>query len=102
MRELYIPRELGVRFYFNGELPKSASSEVGFEQSLATIEKNRSELITATVMLEDRMVEAVSNLLFRAHESGDLEREFFNREIMGTSDFSPLPYCLYTCNDVIQ
>jgi hypothetical protein len=88
MRELYIPKELGVRFYFDGEQPKSASSASGFEQAIATIERNRSELITATVLLEDRMIEAVGILLFRTHASGDLEREFFTKEIMGTSDFS--------------
>ncbi|PPT18955.1 hypothetical protein XcmpCFBP7700_08220 [Xanthomonas campestris] len=88
MRELYIPKELGVRLYFDGEQPKSSSSESGFEQALATIEKNRSELITAVVLLEDRMIEAVGTLLFRTPTSGDLEREFFTKEIMGTSDFS--------------
>jgi len=88
MKELYIPKELGVRFYFNGGLSKSAPSEDEFEKNLATIEKNRAELITATVLLEDRMVEAVGILLFRTHASGDLEREFFTKEIMGTSDFS--------------
>ncbi|PII15863.1 hypothetical protein CR920_08675 [Stenotrophomonas indicatrix] len=88
MRELYIPKELGVRLYFDGEQPKSSSSESEFEQALATIEKNRSELITAVVLLEDRMIEAVGTLLFRTHTSGDLEREFFTKEIMGTSDFS--------------
>lgn len=77
MRELYIPKELGVRLYFDGEQPKSSSSESGFEQALATIEKNRSELITAVVLLEDRMIEAVGTLLFRTHTSGDLGREFF-------------------------
>lgn len=88
MRELYIPKELNVRLYFNGEPLKSAPSEGGFEQKLATIDKNRSELITATVLLEDRMIEAVGILLFRRHVSGDQEREFFAREIMGASDFS--------------
>jgi len=38
MRELYIPKELGVRFYFDGELPKSASSEGRFfERVEATV-----------------------------------------------------------------
>lgn len=88
MRDLYFPKELCVRFYLNGELPKTVSSGGEFEKELATIEKNGSQLIAATVMLEERMIEAVGILLFRKHISGDLEREFFIREIMGTSDFS--------------
>lgn len=88
MRELYIPKELGVRLYFDGVQPKSSSSESGFEQALATIEKNRSELITAVALREARMIEAFGTLLFRTHTSGAFEREFFTKEIMGTSDFS--------------
>jgi hypothetical protein len=45
-------------------------------------------LITATVMLEERMIEAVSKLLFSNGEEAQLQRDFFAEEVMGASDFS--------------
>lgn len=88
VKELRFPKELTVRFHLDGSSPKtSPSGEVGLDE-LATIEKNGSELIMAAVMLEDRMIEAVSKLLFGAAAETRKAREFFAEEIMGTSDFS--------------
>ena len=88
MKELRFPKELTILFHLDGSSPKTIPSEQDGRDDLAIIEKNGSELITATVMLEDRMIEAVSKLLFgKVADVRDL-REFFAAEIMGTSDFS--------------
>ncbi len=88
MKELRFPKELSVLFYLDGSSPKTSSSGASGKDDLATIEKNGSELITATVMLEDRMIEAVSKLLFGGGANTRERRDFFVEEIMGTSDFS--------------
>lgn len=88
MKELRFPKELAIRFHLDGGSPKTSSSGSSVTDELRAIEKNGSELITAAVMLEDRMIEAVSKLLFRKNADSRLQREFFVEEIMGTSDFS--------------
>ena len=88
VKELRFPKELTVLFHLDGSSPKTAASGAGGVDDLATIEKNGSELIMAAVMLEDRMIEAVSNLLFGKAADARKPREFFVAEIMGTSDFS--------------
>jgi hypothetical protein len=88
VKELRFPKELTVLFHLDGSDPKTIPTGPAGRDDLATIEKNGSELITATVMLEDRMIEAVSKLLFgKANDARD-RREFFVAEVMGTSDFS--------------
>ena len=88
MKELRFPKKLTVLFHLDGSSPKTTPSGTDGQDDLATIEKNGSELITATVMLEDRMIEAVSKLLFGKAASAREQREFFIAEIIGTSDFS--------------
>lgn len=88
MKELRFPKGLTVLFHLDASRPKSTSSGSRGADDLATIEKNGSELIMATVMLEDRMIEAVSKLLFSKAADDRERREFFVVEIMGTSDFS--------------
>jgi hypothetical protein len=88
MKEIRIPKAITVRFHPEGDDPRTSSSGDLLSDDLLVIEKNRSELITATVMLEDRMVEAVCKLLFRAIPKAQSQRDFFAEEIMGVSDFS--------------
>lgn len=88
MKELRFPKGLTIRFHLDGSNPKSSPSGGAGLDELATIEKNGSELIMAAVILEDRMIEAVSKLLFGTATESRKAREFFAEEIMGTSDFS--------------
>lgn len=88
MKQLRFPKELTVLFHLDGSRPKTTSSGTDGLEDLATIEKNGSELIMAAVMLEDRMIEATSKLLFGISALSSKPREFFVAEIMGTSDFS--------------
>lgn len=87
MKELRLPKALAIRFHLDDEEPKMSSPDSAPLNDLSVIEKNGSELITATVMLEERMIEAVGKLLFRGPEA-QLQRDFFSEEVMGTSDFS--------------
>ena len=88
MKQLRFPKELTVLFHQDGSRPKTIFSGAEGLEDLATIEKNGSELIMAAVMLEDRMIEATSKLLFGRSAESSMPREFFVAEIMGTSDFS--------------
>ena len=88
MKEIHFPKQLAVRFYFDGESPKADSSGAPLYADLEVIEKNGTTLIAAAVTLEERMIHAVSALLFGADGETRLKREFFREEIMGTSDFS--------------
>ena len=88
MKELRFPKELAVLFHLDGSNPKTTPSSASGQDDLAIIEKNGSEVITATVMLEDRMIEAVSKLLFGKAPDTRERREFFVAEIMCTSDFT--------------
>lgn len=88
MKELCFPRELNVRFHLDRSSPKTTCSSTNVRNDLAIIERNGSELIMAAIMLEDRMIEAVSKLLFGKAADARERREFFVTEIMGTSDFS--------------
>jgi hypothetical protein len=84
MKELRLPKEQAVRFRqeVGGANPSAWRSN-----DLAVIERNGAELLTATVMLERRMIEAVCCLLFPGEEA-DVQREFFEEEVIGTSDFT--------------
>ena len=87
MKELQLPKAIPIRFYFNGEKPKTqASGEVLSE--MAVIERNGLEILSAAIMMEDRMIEAVGKILFGSNNENQKNREFFENEIMGTSDFS--------------
>lgn len=88
VKVLRFPKELTVLFHLDGSSPRTTPSGASGEDELATIEKNGAEVITATVMLEDRMIEAVSKLLFGIAPDTRERREFFVAEIMATSDFS--------------
>lgn len=88
MKEVRLPKELTIRFHLGGGSPRTSSSGASVSDDLTIIEKNGSELITATVMLEERMIEAVSKLLFSNGEEAQLQRDFFAEEVMGASDFS--------------
>ena len=88
MKELRLPKELAIRFRPEDEAPTTIAPDTAFSESLSTIEKNGAELITAAVMLEDRMINAVAKILFSKSPETQIRREFFAEEIMGTSDFS--------------
>lgn len=88
MKELRFPKELTVLYHLDRSNPKTTCSSKNVRHDLTTIERNGSELIMAAVMLEDRMIEAVSKLLFGKAADAREQREFFATEIMGTSDFS--------------
>jgi hypothetical protein len=88
VKELRLPKELAIRFYLEGQPPAVIAPEASFSNALEVIEKNGAELIAATVMLEDRMIEAVGKLLFPKSADSQLQRDFFTEEIIGTSDFS--------------
>lgn len=88
MKELRFPKEIVVRFHLDGSNPTSTCSSTNRREDLIAIEKNGSEIIMAAVMLEDRMIEAVSKLLFGNAVDAHEQRKFFVTEIMGTSDFS--------------
>lgn len=88
MKVLRFPKELALRLQFDGRGPKSSPTGEAGGNELAMIEKNCSELIMAAVMLEARMIEAVSKLLFGCAAEARTARDFFAHEIMETSDFS--------------
>jgi hypothetical protein len=88
VKELRFPKEMTIRFQLDRGVPRISSFGPPASDDAAVIEKNGSELITATVMLEDRMIEAVSALMFGKGPSREVPRQFFIDEIMGTSDFS--------------
>ena len=88
MKELRFPKELTLRIHLDGSTSKPSPLDGPGLDDLATIERNGSELIMAVVMLEERMIEAVSKLLFGTDGSARRMREFFVDEIIGTSDFS--------------
>jgi hypothetical protein len=87
MKELKLPKAITIRFYPDGEKPKSLASGEDFSDEMNIIEKNGSEILSATIMMEDRMIEAVGKILFGVSTESTKNREFFVNEIMGTSDF---------------
>lgn len=88
MKKLHIPKAIPIRFHFDGEQPKTSASGENITDEMAVIERNGSEILLATIMIEDRMIEAVSKILFGASNEKNDCREFYANEIMGTSDFS--------------
>lgn len=85
MRALQLPKSITIRFHFDRENPKSSPSRGNFAEDLSVIENNGLEIISAVVLLEERMIEAVSKILFEENENSKL---FFVEEVMGASDFS--------------
>lgn len=88
MKELNLPKEISVRFYTDGEQPKSKASGENSSSELDVIGTNRLEILTATIMIEDRMIEAVGKILFETDSEHSHHRDFFTNEIMGISDFN--------------
>ncbi len=87
MKIIQLPKEISIRFHVNGE-PKSSRSDEDFSTEIEAIEQNAYEILSAAVLLEDRMIEAVSLILFGALEENSNRKQFFVDEIIGTSDFS--------------
>ena len=63
MKELQLPKAIPIRFYFDGEKPKTQASGEGLTE-MAVIERNGLEILSAAKMMEDRMIEAVGKILF--------------------------------------
>jgi hypothetical protein len=87
MKIIHLPKQISVRHYVD-ENPKAESSGNDFKNDMAAIEKNGHEILTATVMMEDRMIEAISKILFGTSNDEADKRQFFVDEVVGTSDFS--------------
>uniref|UniRef100_UPI0030ED5B54 hypothetical protein n=1 Tax=Pseudomonas guineae TaxID=425504 RepID=UPI0030ED5B54 len=88
MKALNLPKAIAIRIYIEGEQPKTHSSGEDFDTEISVIEKNGSEILAAAIMIEDRMIEAVSKILFGISTDNAQRRSFFENEIIGTSDFS--------------
>ncbi|WP_092705313.1 hypothetical protein [Rhodanobacter glycinis] len=87
MKRIELPKVMAVRLYLNGAEPKSKAPVDSHTDAVAAIEKNAAEIITAAVLIEDRMVEATAKLLFGSQPLHK-ERTLFVNEIMSTSDMS--------------
>lgn len=87
MKIIHLPKEISIRFYVD-EQPKTVASGEAFASEMEAIEKNGYEILSATVMMENRMIEATSKILFGAGNEDSDRRQFFEDEIIGTSDFS--------------
>lgn len=82
MKEFQFPRAIKVRI----NLDQSGVSRPNFaHDELAIIEKNGAAILSATVAIEELMIEAISGHLFHGENE---KRHFFAGEVMGTSDFS--------------
>ena len=84
MREFRFPKAITLRLDLDKEggvrgFPSKSPNE------LATIEKNRSEILTAMITIEERIIEAVTKFLFSESKE---KRDFFSGEVIGTSEFS--------------
>ncbi len=88
MRELKLPKAVQIRFHYDEKGPKSRAAGNDLTDEMAIIEKNGTEILTATIMIEDRMIEAVSKILFGGSKTNKKSRDFFINEVMDTSYFS--------------
>ena len=88
MRKIQLPKVAIIRWTNEKSNVEEYSQDVDYTKDMAVIEKNGSEILSATVMLEDRMIEGASKLLFGTGSANIAKREFFVNEIMSTSDFS--------------
>src|SRR5690349_7564441 len=88
MRELRLPKAATIRLSVAKSSAKPQAGGLGLAADTSTIEKNGHEIILAAIMLEDRMIEATSKIMFGSGGELRREREFFAEEIMGTSYFS--------------
>jgi hypothetical protein len=88
MKELNLPKEISIRLYTDGEQPKSKASGEDSSSELTIIEANRLDILTATIMIEDRMIEAVSKILFETDPERSRHSDFFTNEIMSVPDFN--------------
>lgn len=87
MKELKFPKAITLRLDLDRPIPLQARPS-SLVDEMAVIEKNGTEILSAMVMIEDRIIEAVSKILFTAASQNSNYRDFFVSEIMGTSDFS--------------
>ena len=55
MKEINLPKATTVRYYLDGEKPRSEKSKAAIGDELDAIEKNGLEIMLATIMIEDRI-----------------------------------------------
>jgi hypothetical protein len=87
MKELQLPKVIEIRIQVDGE-PSKSSPLGNLSSELAVIDRNGLHILAATIMIEDRMIEAVSKVLFGSSATNKEKRDFFINHIMSTSDFS--------------
>ena len=87
MKALQLPKIIEIRVQVNGE-PSKSTRLGNLSSELAVIDKNGLDILAATIMIEDRMIEAVSKILFGSSSTNKEKRDFFIHHIMSTSDFS--------------
>ena len=87
MKELKFPKTITLRL--NIDRPKTIKGRPStLVDDISVIEKNGSEILSAMIMIEDRIIEAVCKILFGKDSQNENYRHFFVSEIIGTSDFS--------------
>ncbi|WP_044617315.1 hypothetical protein [Gynuella sunshinyii] len=82
MKEISLPMVYRGREYVDGALPKGDPSD-DYTEDLSIVERNCSKIISAAIIIEDRMISAVSKIIFTKDNQ---YQNFFVNEIMGTSD----------------
>lgn len=87
MKIIHLPKQISVRHYVD-EKPKTKPAGRDFAAEMVAIERNGYEILTATIMIEDRMIEAVSKILFGLSNNESDRRQFFVDEVIGVSYFS--------------
>lgn len=87
MKELKFPKAITLRLNLDRPEPVQGRPS-NLVDEMAVIEKNGTEILSAMVMIEERIIEAVSKILFAGTSQNSDYRGFFVSEIVGTSDFS--------------
>lgn len=87
MKKLHLPKSITLRLNLDrDDEPKGDPADMSGD--MAVVEVNGSAILGAAILLEDRMIEAISKVLFEQSTGNKDYRDFFIGEIIGTSDFS--------------
>lgn len=84
MREFNFPKAITLRLDLDRE-DKARGFPSAASEDIPIIEKNRSEILSAMITIEDRIIEAMSKYLFKESK---VKRDYFINEVIGTSDFT--------------
>ena len=88
MKELSFPKTVTLRLKVDHLGPLHLDHPTDLSEEMAVIEKNGSEILSAMVVIEERIIDAVSKILFGETGGKGNFKDFFVGEIIGTSDFS--------------